>query len=82
VADALAAQATYGEQLAALQANLQAQQARIERIKARAETGIANYLEVLDAGREAFAAEQTLATTQRQALSSQVALFRALGGGE
>ena len=82
VADALAAQATYGEQLAALQANLQAQQARLERVKARAETGIANYLEVLDAGREAFAAEQTLATTQRQALSSQVALFRALGGGE
>lgn len=82
VADALAAQATYGEQLAAQQTNLQAQQARLERVKARAQTGIASYLEVLDASREAFAAEQALATTQRQALASQVALFRALGGGE
>ncbi|MEW6133242.1 MAG: efflux transporter outer membrane subunit [Pseudomonadota bacterium] len=82
VADALAALSTYGEQLSAQQANLQAQQARLERVKARAETGIASYLEVLDASREAFAAEQTLATTRRQALASQVALFRALGGGE
>lgn len=82
VADALAAQTTYREQLSAQQANLQAQQTRLERVKARAQTGIASYLEVLDASREAFAAEQTLVTTQRQLRSSQVALFKALGGGE
>lgn len=82
VADALAAQSTYREQLTAQQANLQAQQARLERVKARAQTGIANYLEVLDASRETFAAEQALVTTQRQLLSAQVALFKALGGGE
>jgi multidrug efflux system outer membrane protein len=82
VADALAAQTTYREQLAAQQANLQAQQARLERVQARAQTGIANYLEVLDASREAFAAEQTVVATRRQLLGAQVALFRALGGGE
>jgi multidrug efflux system outer membrane protein len=82
VADALAAQATYREQLAAQIANLKATEARFERVKARAQTGIANYLEVLDASRDAFIAEQTLVTTQRQMLSTQVALYKALGGGE
>jgi multidrug efflux system outer membrane protein len=81
VADALAAQTTYREQLAAQEANLRAQQGRLERVKARAQTGIANYLEVLDASRDAFAAEQSLVTTQRQLLSTQVTLFKALGGG-
>lgn len=82
VADSLAAQGTYREQLAAQQANLQAQEARLERVKARAQTGIASYLEVLDANREAFAAQQALVATKRQLFSSQVALFKALGGGE
>lgn len=82
VSDALAAQTTYREQLTAQQANFQAQQARLERVKARAQTGIANYLEVLDANREAFATEQALVSTRRQLLGAQVALFKALGGGE
>jgi len=82
VADALAAQTTYREQLAAQEANLLANRTRLERVKARAQTGIANYLEVLDASREAFAAEQAVVATRRQLLSAQVALFRALAGGE
>lgn len=82
VADALAAQASYREQLAAQNANLQASQARLARVKARAESGIASYLEVLDASREAFAAEQAVVSTRRQWLAAQVALFRALGGGD
>lgn len=82
VADAIAAQTTYREQLAAQQANLQANQTRLERVKARMQTGIANYLEVLDASRDSFAAEQSLVTTQRQLLAAQVALYKALGGGE
>ena len=82
VADALVAQTTYREQLVAQTANLQAQQGRLERVQARAQAGIASYLEVLDASREAFAAEQTLATTRRQVLGTQVALYKALGGGE
>lgn len=82
VADALAALTTYREQLTAQQANLQASQARLERVKARAQTGIANYLEVLEANRDAFIAEQTLVFARRQLLNSQVSLFKALGGGE
>lgn len=81
VADALAAHAGYREQLAAQEANFQAQQARLQRVQARAEAGLASYLEVLDASREAFAAEQALAAARRQALSAQVALYKALGGG-
>ncbi len=82
VSDALAAQATYREQIAAQKANLLAQQARLERVKARAQTGISNYLEVLDANRDAFVSEQTLVLAQRQMLNAQVAMFKALGGGE
>ena len=82
VADTLAARTTYGEQLAAQEANLRAQQARFERVKAREQAGIASYLEVLDASREAFSAEQAMVTSRRQLLSTRVALYKALGGGE
>ena len=81
VADALAARTTYRDQQAALEANLRAQKARFERVKARQQAGIANYLEVLDASRDTFLAEQALATTRRQLLSAQVDLYKALGGG-
>jgi len=82
VADALAAQAGYREQRAAQAANLAAQQARLARVQARAEAGLASYLEVLDAGREAFAAEQALAAAERQLLAARIALYKALGGGD
>ena len=82
VSDALVARATYGEQLAAQEANWQAQKTRFERVKAREQAGIASYLEVLDASREAFSAEQTLASTRRQAMAAGVALYKALGGGD
>ena len=82
VADSLAAGSTIEEQVAALEANLRAQQARLERVKAREQAGIANYLEVLDASREAFSAEQSLVSSRRQLLSARVTLYKSLGGGE
>lgn len=82
VADALAARQTSAEQLTAQQANLRAQQARYNKVKAREQAGIASYLEVLDASRDAFAAEQTMESSQRQLLNAQLALYKALGGGE
>jgi multidrug efflux system outer membrane protein len=82
VVDALVARATYGEQLSAQEANLRSQQARFDRVKAREQAGIANYLEVLDASREAFAAEQGLIATRRQVLATAVGLYKALGGGD
>ncbi|MNG41532.1 Toluene efflux pump outer membrane protein TtgF precursor [compost metagenome] len=40
-----------------------------------------NYLAVLDAQRELFAAQQQLHSDRLRQLSSEVALFKALGGG-
>ena len=82
VADALAARATYTDQLTALKTNLRSQQDRQKQVNARAAAGIATYLEVLDANREAFSAEQNLVTIRRQMLSTAVVLYKALGGGE
>jgi multidrug efflux system outer membrane protein len=81
VADALAARTTYAEQLGAQEANLRAIQARLERVKARERAGIASYLEVLDASRDAFSTEQALVTSRLQVLGAQVTLYKALGGG-
>jgi len=81
VADALAARTTYAEQLRAQEANLRAINARLERVKARERAGIANYLEVLDASRDAFSTEQALVTSRLQVLGAQVTLYKALGGG-
>lgn len=81
VADALAARTTYAEQLSAQEANLRAIHARLERVKAREQAGIANYLEVLDASRDAFSTEQALITSRLQVLGAQVTLYKALGGG-
>ena len=46
----------------------------------RYRTGIANYLEVLEAQRELFEAELALSQAQLQQLSAAVELYRALGG--
>lgn len=81
VADALAARTTYAEQLSAQEANLRATRARLERVKAREQAGIASYLEVLDANRDAFSIEQARITSRLQWLSAQVTLYKALGGG-
>lgn len=81
VADALAARATYGTQLRAQEANLRTQEARLERVKARERAGIATYLEVLDASRDAFSAQQALVTSRLQLQDAQIALYKALGGG-
>ena len=81
VADALAARTGYAEQLTAQEANLRAQRARLERVKARERAGIASYLEVLDASRDAFSAEQAVVTSRQQLLNAQVTLYKVLGGG-
>jgi multidrug efflux system outer membrane protein len=81
VADALAARRWLADQAEALRATvaLQGERARLARL--RYDNGSAAYLEVLDAERERFAAEQQLVQLRRQQLSAQVALYRALGGG-
>jgi multidrug efflux system outer membrane protein len=81
VSDALAARRWLAEQAEAMRTTLALQAERARLAKLRYDSGAAAYLEVLDAERERFAAEQALVQLRRQQLSAQVALYRALGGG-
>ena len=47
----------------------------------RYQNGASSFLEVLDAERDQFAAEQSLVQTRRALLASTVSLYTALGGG-
>jgi multidrug efflux system outer membrane protein len=81
VADALAGRATLGDQLRAQVAQLHAEEVRFHLADLRYRNGVASYLDVLDAQRALFLAQQ--ATVQTQALQAQnlVAVYKALGGG-
>jgi multidrug efflux system outer membrane protein len=81
VADALSARRWLGEQLRIAQSGLATQRERAHLSQLRYGNGAAAYLDVLDAQRELLAAEQMQVQTRRALLSSQVALYAALGGG-
>jgi multidrug efflux system outer membrane protein len=81
VADALAGRRTLAEQLAAQQAQAQAEAERLRLADLRYRNGVSSYLEVLDAQRSLFATQQALVQTRQARQQSQVALFKALGGG-
>ncbi len=81
VADLLSARDKVAEQLAAQTANAQVQNQRLKLVEARYQAGIANYLEVLDAQREAFAADQREAQVKRLSLGVATQLYKALAGG-
>ncbi|MDD5383994.1 MAG: efflux transporter outer membrane subunit [Gallionella sp.] len=80
VADLLNAREKLAEQLAAQQANTDAQSRRLKLVEARYGAGIANHLEVLDAQRESFAAQQGALQVQRTLLSAATQLYKALAG--
>jgi len=81
VADALAGRQYYAQQVAAGSRGVTAarQIARLARLRYR--EGVASYLEVLDAERTLFAAEQQLIQLRRSQADNLVALYVALGGG-
>ena len=81
VADSLAGRATLGEQLRAQLAQRNAAEVSFKLADLRYRNGAASYLDVLDAQRTLFAAQQ--ATVQVQALQVQnlVTLYKVLGGG-
>ncbi len=81
VADALDARATLAEEVTAQESVRNAQAARMELAQARYKNGVANYLEVLDAERELYSAEQQLLQTRLLKLTNAVDLYRSLGGG-
>ena len=81
VADALASRATLAEQLRATQAQANAETVRLKLSDLRYQNGVSSYLDLLDAQRSLFTARQAVVQTRLAQLQSQVALYRALGGG-
>lgn len=81
VADGLAGRASWGDQLQAQRAQAQAEAARLHLADLRYRNGVASHLDLLDAQRSVFAARQAVVQARLGQLQSQVALFKALGGG-
>jgi outer membrane protein, multidrug efflux system len=81
VADALAARATLDEQIDAQRAVQEAQAERLKLADLRYQNGIAGSLEVLDAQRELFSAQQALIQARLLRLTNAIDLYRSLGGG-
>lgn len=81
VSDALANRRYLVEQIAAQQRQVDAQSALAQLAARRYENGVAQFLEVLDAERNLFAAQQTLIQLRGAELNSIVSLYAALGGG-
>jgi multidrug efflux system outer membrane protein len=81
VADLLAARDKLATQLVAIEAAEKAQSERKRIADARYEAGISSYLEVLDAQRELFTAQQSVIATRRAGLTTAAQLYKALGGG-
>jgi multidrug efflux system outer membrane protein len=81
VADALVARGTLEEQVAGQQQQRDAESARYELSRLRFRSGVASYLDELDAQRQLFSAEQALIQARQLRLVNSIDLYRALGGG-
>lgn len=81
VADALVARGAIDEQIDAQRRVQEAQADRLRLAEQRFQSGVASSLDVLDAQRELFSAEQSLVQTRLLRLTNAVDLYRSLGGG-
>lgn len=81
VADALVARQTWSEQAQAQRAQTEAEAARLRLSTLRYESGVANQLDLLDAQRALFSAQQGLIAAQLARQQAHIAVYRALGGG-
>jgi len=81
VADALAGRATLVDQLAAQQAETDAEAARFKLSNLLFTNGVASSLDQLDAQRSLFASQQALVQVKLALLQNRIAVYRALGGG-
>jgi multidrug efflux system outer membrane protein len=81
VADALARRGTLGDQLVAQQSLVEASAKTYKLSNARYEKGIDIYLNVLDAQRSLYSAQQGLIAIRLAKLANQVRLYAVLGGG-
>ncbi|MGB7480651.1 MAG: efflux transporter outer membrane subunit, partial [Burkholderiaceae bacterium] len=81
VADALVARGALEEQIDAQGKFRDAQAERLKLSELRYENGVASSLDVLDAERELFSAQQALVQARLLRLTNAIDLYRALGGG-
>ncbi|MBW7909865.1 MAG: efflux transporter outer membrane subunit [Alphaproteobacteria bacterium] len=81
VADELAARGTYSDQLQAQSALVGATQNAYDLSQLRYKQGVDSYLNVLDAQRSLYSAQQGEIQVQQQRLSNLVTLYKTLGGG-
>ena len=81
VADTLDAKATYDDQIQATEDLVKASQRNLELSDLRYQNGIESLLQLVDAQRTLFTAEQSLLQARLQRLNNLVQLYKSLGGG-
>jgi multidrug efflux system outer membrane protein len=81
VADTLVARATLDEEIDAQRLVQEAQAERLKLADLRYQSGVASSLDVLDAQRELFTAQQSLVQIRLLRLTNAIDLYRSLGGG-
>jgi multidrug efflux system outer membrane protein len=81
VSDALAGRATLVEQVRAQQGQANAEAVRTRLAQLRYDSGVASYLDVLDAQRALFVAQLAVVQTQTLQAQTLVTLYKVLGGG-
>jgi multidrug efflux system outer membrane protein len=81
VADGLAARGTYGDELAATESTVEAEQRALDLSQQLFQNGVASYLAVLTAQNGLYSAQTALVSTRLARLTSLVDLYRTLGGG-
>lgn len=81
VADALASRSILDEKLKAQKLLLESQQKRFDLTNARYEQGVDDYVDVLQAQRDLYAAQQDMVAYQAARLLNAISLYRSLGGG-
>lgn len=80
VADCLAGRETFGRQIAAQEHAVASASRRLELSTLRYRAGVDGRLELLDAQRQLYAAQQALLDLRKSELSNTVAVYKAIGG--
>ena len=81
VSDALAGRQTLVDQVRAQRLQVNAEAARLRLADLRYRNGAASYLDVLDAQRSLFTAQQAVIQAQTAQVQNLVTLYKVLGGG-
>jgi multidrug efflux system outer membrane protein len=81
VANALIARSTLEDQIVAQEDFLKAEQERLKLTELRYKNGISSSVDLADAARELFSAQQALIQARQLRLNNAIDLYKALGGG-